>query len=195
MYILFEEHQYESRLVEKVLKDIYVLQDVNKKVSVQYVGYFYNPHLHDCVFILPKVLLTEQETLVGMELPTGEQVTPEQVLTPEGQKKLSKEYRKFIYEFSVWIYRALSVFYKANPDSKAVLYKHLPQAGRGRRHRANTYLDIVLSLISFNQENRDFVLFTIKNLHRGNNKINWTQTISHSQAFVQGDDVVYFPTS
>lgn len=24
MYILFEEHQYESRLVEKVLKDIYV---------------------------------------------------------------------------------------------------------------------------------------------------------------------------
>ena len=107
MYILFEEHQYESRLVEKVLKDIYVLQDVNKKVSVQYVGYFYNPHLHDCVFILPKVLLTEQETLVGMELPNGEQVSPEQVLTPEEQKKLSKEYRKFIYEFSVWIKRFL----------------------------------------------------------------------------------------
>ena len=191
MYILFEEHQYESRLVEKVLKDIYVLQDVNKKVSVQYVGYFYNPHLHDCVFILPKVLLTEQETLVGMELPNGEQVIPEQVLTPEGQKKLSKEYRKFIYEFSVWIYRALSVFYKANPDSKAILYKHLPQAGSGKRHRANTYLDIVLSLINFNQENKDFVLFTIKNLHRGNNKINWTRTISHSQAFVQGNDVVY----
>lgn len=191
MYILFEEHQYESRLVEKILKDIYVLQNVNKKVSVQYVGYFYNPHLHDCVFILPKVLLTEQEALVGMELPTGEQVSPEQVLTPEGQKKLSKEYRKFIYEFSVWIYRALSVFYKANPDSKAILYKHLPQAGRGRRHRAETYLDIVLSLISFNQENRDFVLFTIKNLHRGNNKINWTRTISHSQAFIQDNDVVY----
>ena len=191
MYILFEEHQYESRLVEKVLKDIYVLQDVNKAVSVQYVGYFYNPHLHDCVFILPKVLLTEQETLVGMELPNGEHVSPERVLTPEGQKKLSKEYRKFIYEFSVWIYRALSVFYKANPDSKAILYKRLPQAGKGRRHKAETYLDIVLSLIYFNQENKDFVLFTIKNLHRGNNKINWTRTISHSLAFVQGEDVVY----
>lgn len=191
MYILFEEHQYESHLVEKILKDIYVLQDVDKKVSVQYVGYFYNPHLHDCVFILPKVLLTEQETLVGMELPTGETVTPEQVLTPEGQKQLSKEYRKFIYEFSVWIYRALSVFYKSNPDSKTILYKHLPQAGKGRRHRANTYLDIVLSLIAFNQENREFVLFTIKNLHRGNNKINWTRTINHSQAFIQGNDAVY----
>lgn len=34
MYILFEEHQYESHLVEKILKDIYVLQNVDKKVSV-----------------------------------------------------------------------------------------------------------------------------------------------------------------
>lgn len=191
MYILFEEHQYESSRVEKILKDIYVLQDVDKRVSVQYVGYFYNPHLHDCVFILPKVLLTEQETLVGVRLESGEPVTPEMVLEPEGQKKLSKEYRKFVYEFSVWIYRALSVFYKANPKSKAILYKHLPQAGKGRRNQAKTYLDIVLSLINFNQENRDFVLFTIKNLHRGNNKINWTSTISHSQAFVQDKDVVY----
>ena len=31
MYILFEEHQYESRLVEKILKDIYVLQDVERR--------------------------------------------------------------------------------------------------------------------------------------------------------------------
>lgn len=194
MYILFEEHQYESHLVENILKDIYVLQDVDKKVSVQYVGYFYNPYLHDCVFILPKVLLTEQETLVGVKLETddGEKdVSPEMVLTPKEQEKLSKEYRKFIYEFSVWIYRALNVFYKSNPQSKVILYKHLPQAGKGRRHQAKTYLDIVLSLINFNQENRDFVLFTIKNLHRGNNKINWTRTISHSQAFLQDNDVVY----
>ena len=191
MYILFEEHQYDSSRVEKVLKDIYVLQDVDKRVSVQYVGYFYNPHLHDCVFILPKVLLTEQETLVGVKQDSGEPVTPEMVLEPKGQEKLSKEYRKFIYEFSVWIYRALYVFYKANPKSKAILYKHLPQAGKGRRHQTKTYLDIVLSLINFNQENREFVLFTIKNLHRGNNKINWTRTISHLQAFVQDKDVVY----
>lgn len=70
MYILFEEHQYESSAVEKILKDIYVLQDVDKKVSVQYVGYFYNPQLRDCVFILPKVLLKDdpqkkKEVLAG----------------------------------------------------------------------------------------------------------------------------------
>lgn len=197
MYILFEEHQYESRLVENILKDIYVLQDVDKKVSVHYVGYFYNPHLHDCVFILPKVLLTEQETLVGIKQITDEgekDVIPEDVLTPTGQQKLSNEYKKFIYEFSVWIYRALNVFYKTHPQSKAILYKRLPQSGRGKRIKAETYLDIILSLIAFNQENRDFVLFTIKNLHRGNNKINWTRTISRSPALIQDENVVYLNT-
>lgn len=175
MYILFEEHQYDSAKVENILKDIYVLQDVDKKVSVQYVGYFYNPQLRDCVFILPKVLLKDDpqkktEVLAGVTLENGETVSPEQVLTPEDQNKLSREYRKFIYEFSVWVYRALSVFYKANPDSKAILYKHITRSGKGKRQHTNTYLDIVLSLIRFNQENRDFVLFTVKNLHRGNNK-------------------------
>lgn len=194
MHILFEEHQYESHLVEKILKDIYVLQDVDKKVSVHYVGYFYNPYLHDCVFILPKVLLTESDTLVGIKYKSEEgekAVTPENVLTPDDQNKyLDNKYRKFIYEFSVWIYRALNVFYKSNPKSKAILYKHLPQVGKGRRRKSETYLDIVLSLIDFNRDNRDFVLFTIKNLHRGNNKINWNRTISHSQGFVQGNEVV-----
>lgn len=194
MYILFEEHQYDSHLVEDILKDIYVLQDIDKKVSVQYVGYFYNPHLRDCVFILPKVLLKDedkQEVLAGMKLASGEAVNPEQILTPNGQQKLSSEYRKFIYEFSVWIYRALTVFYRANPQSRAILYKHLPQTGNGKKSRANTYLDIVLSLIAFNNENRDFILFTVKNLHRGNNKINWTRTIGHQQAFMHNNEPAY----
>ena len=91
MYILFEEHQYESSTVEKILKYIYVLQDVDKKVSVQYVGYFYNPQLRDCVFILPKVLLRDdpqkkQEVLAGVTLENGETVSPEQVMTPESRK-------------------------------------------------------------------------------------------------------------
>lgn len=191
MYILFEEHQYESSKVEEVLKDIYVLQDVDKKVSVQYVGYFYNPHLQDCVFILPKVLMDENDILVGVEKEDGSAVKPEDVITPEGQEALSEGYRKFIYEFSVWIYRVINLYYNNNKTSKAILYKSLPQSGKGKRHQANTYLDIVLSLINFNKEHQDFVLFTIKNLHRGNNKINWTRTIAHSQAYIDGNSVVY----
>ena len=59
MHIIFEEHQYKAADVLDVLKEITSLEDVDKKISVSYVGYFYNPAIKDCVFILPKVLLTD----------------------------------------------------------------------------------------------------------------------------------------
>ena len=54
MRIIFEEHQYKAAEVQAVLKDISTLQDVDQKISVGYVGYYFNPTIKDCVFILPK---------------------------------------------------------------------------------------------------------------------------------------------
>jgi len=196
MQIIFEEHQYEVAKVQRVLDGITTLQDVEQKISVGYVGYYYNPTIEDCVFILPKVLLTDKnkrEVLANVKSKeTGEDILPEDIITPDGQDKhLPKDYRKFLYEFAVWIYRSLCVYRKLNEKSKAIYYRQLPQEGKGRRRETNTYLDIVLSLIRFNRENQNFVLFTIKNLHSGLNKINWAKTISRSQALVQQSEVLY----
>ena len=196
MQIIFEEHQYEVAKVQKTLEGITTLQDVEQKISVGYVGYYYNPTIEDCVFILPKVLLTDknkQEVLANVKSKeTGEDILPEDIITPDGQDKhLPKDYRKFLYEFAVWIYRSLCVYRKLNEKSKAIYYRQLPQEGKGRRRETNTYLDIVLSLIRFNRENQNFFLFTIKNLHSGLNKINWAKTISRSQALVQQNEVLY----
>ncbi len=196
MHIIFEEHQYEVAEVQSVLDGITTLQDVEQKISVGYVGYYYNPTIEDCVFILPKVLLTDKykrEVLANVKSKeTGEDILPEDIITPNGQDRhLPKDYRKFLYEFAVWIYRSLSVYRKLNKNSKAIYYRQLPQEGKGRRRETNTYLDIVLSLIRFNRENQNFFLFTIKNLHSGLNKINWAKTISRSQALVQQNEVLY----
>ena len=203
MRIIFEEHQYQASEVQEVLADICVLQDVEKMVSVNYVGYFYNSRLNDCVFILPKVLLTDKKADEDESVPEeyildeGRKIDPVAIMHPDGQNgNLSKEYRKFIYEFSIWIYRALCVYRKSVPDSKAIYYKQLPQEGRGRKHQANTLLDIILSMIRFNRENQNFFLFTIKNIHAGNNKINWTRTIARNQALMQNDSPIYLePTN
>ena len=196
MHIIFEEHQYEVAKVQSVLDGITTLQDVEQKISVGYVGYYYNPTIEDCVFILPKVLLTDKnkrEVLANVKSKeTGEDILPEDIITPDGQDKhLPKDYRKFLYEFAVWIYRSLCVYRKLNEKSKAIYYRQLPQEGKGRRRETNTYLDIVLSLIRFNRENQNFFLFTIKNLHSGLNKINWAKTISRSQALIQQGEVLY----
>lgn len=188
MHIIFEDHRYPAESVQKVLHGISELQDVNKLVSVSYVGYYYEPTLKDCVFILPKVLLNEKDQLVTSQ----GTISPEQIITPKGQKEhLSDEFRKFLYEFAVWIYRTIKVYYDTHPQSDAIYYKQLPQSGAGVRHQADTFLDIILSLIRFNNENQDFFLYIIKNIHSGFNKINWTRTIAHSAAIIQDQNPIY----
>ena len=68
MRILIEEHQYDVADVKDILHGIDALENVEGKVSIHYVGYYYNTLLKDCVFILPKVLLKDVD---GQELAFG----------------------------------------------------------------------------------------------------------------------------
>lgn len=191
MRILIEEYQYDYEDVYDVLKGLGVLQDVEGKVSLSYVGYYYNddPDVNDCVFILPKVLL---EGEFGKEKVFGH-IEPRDLINAEDCKDLTSEEHTFIYNLSVWIYRAITVFRDHEFDrvedgkrqSSIVLYKQAPIMGHTRKRKANTFLDVLLTLQEWNKRNESFVMFIVKNLHSGYNKINWTRTISRSQAVIQ----------
>ena len=117
---------------------------------------------------------------------------PEDILSIDNNSPLDDIERKFIYDFSVWIHRAIVVYAKDTPKSEIVLsHKQVSEMGNGKRRLSNTFLDILLALIQFNKDNRDFILFTLRNLHRGNNKINWTRTISHENAIIQHGVPIY----
>lgn len=152
------------------------------------LGYYYNALLDDCVFILPKVLLRDVD---GKELAFGKYL-PNEIINPEGQANLTKEERDFIYGFAVWIYRAIVVYKNdKNNDSTIVYQKKINQVGGGNKRKSNTFLDILLSLIQFNKDNKSFFFFVLKNIHSGNNKINWMRTISTTSAIIQEDNAIY----
>lgn len=186
MKILIEEYRYDASLVRRYLHDIDELDVVEGLVSVSYVGYFYNNShdVNDCVFILPKVLIDKNNKVLG-------KCTPEEIIDLEKTDKLTEEERKFIYEFAVWIYRAIAVFKNSQKDSSIVRQKQVVKVGKGKRRLSNTYLDILLSLIQFNKENQDFFMFILKNIHSGFNKINWSRTLSRSSVVVQNDEPIY----
>ena len=192
MRILIEEYQYEVADVKDILHGIDPLTNIEGKVSIHYVGYYYNSLLRDCVFILPKVLLQGNENSSdGKELVFG-RYKPEEIANLDEKNPLSKKERDFIYKFAVWIYRAIVVYKNdKQTDSSIIYYAQIAQIGKGQRRLSNTYLDILLSLIQFNRENQNFFFFILKNLHSGLNKINWTRTIGKTTAIVQRNRPIY----
>lgn len=188
MRILIEEYQYDVASVKDVLHGIDALESIEGKVSIHYVGYYYNTLLRDCVFILPKVLLKDKD---GQELAFGK-YRPEDIANLDVKNPLEKTERDFIYKFAVWIYRAISVYKNSRDTDTSIIYHtQIAQMGRGRRRLSNTYLDILLQLLQFNRDNQDFFFFILKNLHSGLNKINWTRTISRETAIVQDNSPIY----
>lgn len=189
MRILIEEYPYQSEDIgEDVLGEL-LFHDAEGKVSLDKVGYYYNPKLKDCVFILPKVLLEGErnhEKVFG-------HIEPRDLIHLEKCDELSKEEYRFIYNLSVWIYRALSVFREHEFDRfggekkrpSIILYEQAPVMGRMKKRKASTFLDILLAIQEWNQRNQQFVTFIVKNMHAGYNKINWTRTIAHSQAVIE----------
>ena len=186
MKILIEEYRYNASLVRKYLHDIDELDVVEGLISVSYVGYYYNNShdVNDCVFILPKVLIDGNNKVFG-------KYTPEEIIDLDKSDKLTKDERNFIYEFAVWIYRAIAVFKNSQKDTSIVRHKQVVKVGKGKKRLSNTYLDILLSLIQFNKENQDFFMFILKNIHSGFNKINWSSTISRSSVVVQNNEPIY----
>lgn len=190
MKILIEEYQYDVVKVKDILHGIDALENVEGKVSIHYVGYYYNTLLKDCVFILPKVLLKDVN---GQELVFGN-YRPEDICDLKEKNPLSPEELSFIYKFSVWIYRAIVVYKndRRNQEAKDIVYHtKIAEVGKGNRRLTNTYLDILLELVQFNHENQNFFFFVLKNQHAGFNKINWTRTISKEMAIVVGNMPVY----
>ena len=194
MKLLIEEYQYDVADVENVLDGLFTLQDVEQKVSVSYVGYYYNPNekVRDVVFILPKVLLDEPQ---GRDADDRGYVFgkyhPKDLINLD-EARIDEHERKFLYEFAVWIHRAIVVYNDTHAKNEIVLHRQIENEGKGsHKKKSNTLLDVILSLIRFNKENQQFFTFILKNLHSGFNKINWGKTIARTTAIVQDESPTY----
>ena len=202
MKILIEGCSYSPEAVKNVLPEKRLLL-TDEKVTIENVGYFRNPECDDFVFFLPKVLLEKVDGIDGDRVfaVKGDPVlsqgfAPEEIIDPEAVtpdgRTLTDEQKSFLYEFAVWIYRAIAQFKERNPGTTAVWEQKERQSGAFRRkYVTNTLLDVILALRRFHRDNRDYFLFKVKEKHSGANKINWTRTIAKSQAVIQQDRPLY----
>lgn len=185
MKLLIEEYQYTEKDVVDVLDGLFTLQGVDNRISVNYVGYYYNPKIKDYVFVLPKVLIDEHGKVFR-------KYDPASLIHLDGNDANLKSHEKiFLHEFAVWIHRAIVVYNDAHENNGIVLRREIDADGNGAKKKISTLLDVIIALIRFNKENRSFITFILKNMHSGFNKINWGKTISVTTAFVQGNEFIY----
>ena len=180
MRILIEGAHYREQQVRHIVEGLDVLEAKEGEVRVPYVGYYYNVRLRDCVFILPKVLMDERERVFG-------KYRPEDLLSlSEDKGPLTSEERQFIYRFAVWIYRAIVVFRHSRPEEAAEVVSHqrIALPGAGSKRKTNTFLDILIALVRFAEDNNPFFFTILKNQHSGFRKIHWPRTIAHTPALI-----------
>ncbi|MCD8313345.1 MAG: LlaJI family restriction endonuclease [Bacteroidales bacterium] len=190
MRILVEEYRYDRTRAGQGLSGLDALFDDSG--AIPYVGYYFNlgsgpshkSYFDDLTFILPKVVLDEQKLIFG-------RFTPEEMIFPQEQN-LTDSQKRFLAEFPLWLYRAINVYrLDGHSDSSIIRMSRHADIGKNHGRKYDTYLDILLALLEFNRENRNFFFYILRNIHSGYNRINWTRTIATTDAIVQDETPVY----
>ena len=185
MKILVEGHTYLNEVrIKDICGNFGVLQD--NKVSK--IGYFFNPIINDCVICLPKVI----KDMNGLTVLGG--LSAENLIdafSTESDNCLNDTQKEFVQSFSLWSYRTISMYYQLNPQSSIV------SSASSTKHIANnsctygTLLDIIFAIIQFYNKNKDYFMYIVKNIHCGNDRINWRKTISSNAPIFQNGTPIY----
>ena len=196
MIFLFEQFTYSLDYLKKVLPTDSAGRFkglpngfVTRDCKLDGVGYLFNGNptkketqkadISDrIVFVLPKVFLDENGAKAfGKDIPIAENF------------KIDAEPKEFLSQLSLWVCSSIGQYRLSNPNDKDI---DAPDAHRFSSSKlAPTLIDVMNAMKLFYAENRNLFVFTAKNKHSGNNRIDWRRTVAHTQPFMQGDTPIY----
>lgn len=193
MRIFFEDYIYPADKVEPYIDKAYLSYLRNDRVSIPCVGYYYSSMADDTVFILPKVFINIVKGEDGdLELAFGRFNPVDIINASDNDNPLVKsEYFNQVFNLSTWIYRAIVRFKERNPESQIATKEEMRDVTDIRGNKSETWIDIILRLIRFNNEHRALFTYIAKINSQGYNKINWRKTMSAVTPILQDNYPVY----
>lgn len=193
MKLLFEAYPYQQKDVKEFCnsngESLFAITPGNTAVF-NCVGYFYSETLNDAIFILPKVLITENEN--GASLAFGK-FKPESFIdfdnltaTPDTPAPNNAE-KEFISRLAVWLYQAINQYSIRQWQNQSVDFDKISEISTSRNNEepnTRTYLDIILQLFRFHKEHSSLFTFISLTHSGGNTHINWNKTINKKQPLI-----------
>lgn len=171
MRLLIEDCKYEGTVAQDFIRR---LAPRNHDGKVRYVGYLYDKDVEDCVFFLPKVILDNSGKILGKYNPID--------VWKDVSEEIQHELGDFLFTFPIWIYQAINIYNHRNPDNRIVKQQYLANADTlDGAHKP--FIENLLGLVRFANENKNFLLFKMQHLHGGQTNVNWPKTISHQQPY------------
>lgn len=189
MRIIIEDYPYGEQELRGIIP-ARMLDFPNKhgEIRLPYVGYCFYREINDCIFFLPKVVLSEGGSGAGRGL-VLDRYDPVKLLD-FSKSNVTASDKQFIQQFAIWIYRAISIFYRNTNTSIVSRHSYVNiDASAGKVECS--LIDSILSLARFARDNRNFVMFEVKNIHSGYNRVNWKKTVNHQLPVKQGKSPVY----
>ena len=194
MFFLFEQFAYGEKFLQEVLPlekkggnwDLpkgFVVKSKSGGYTLDGVGYFYNKSAKDSakdtsnriIFVLPKVFLEEGGKAFGLP------VSPD--------CDLENVPKDFLANLSMWVCSSIAQYQKLHPNDRDIESPNVRRFGSDAA--APTLIDVMNSMKLFYAENKYLFVFTAKNKHSGNNRIDWRRTMAHTQPFMQGNSPIY----
>lgn len=190
MKIFFEEYVYKWDVVKDYLHDHYVMYLKDGRVTIPYVGYYYSSNAEDSVFILPKVFINidenNEEKAFGI-------FKPEDIIdtNDENNPLLKSQYFNEVFNLSTWIYRAIARYQERHSPENITESVEVQNVESVNGDNSETWINIILQLIRFNNEHRNLFTYIAKINSQGHHKINWQKTISKERPWLQDGSPVY----
>lgn len=193
MKIFFEDYIYPASKVEPYIDKAYLSYLKNDRVSIPCVGYYFSSKPDDTVFILPKVFINVIKTEDGVKELAFGKYAPQDIIDISDEKNplVKSEYFSQVFNLSTWIYRAIAHFNERNPENTIVYQEEMRNVENFKGKDSETYIDIILRLIRFNNEHKALFTYIARINNQGYNKINWHKTIARHLPFLQDGDPVY----
>ena len=196
MIFLFEQFAYSEKFLQSVLPlekkggnwDLpkgFVTKSKSGEFVLDGVGYLYNKSAKGSaknsddkiVFVLPKVFLEKGGKAFGKDV------------KGDANFALENAPKDFLANLSMWVCSSIAQYQKLHPNDRAIESPNVHRFGSDAA--APTLIDVMNSMKLFYAENKNLFVFTAKNKHSGNNRIDWRRTVAHTQPFMQGDAPIY----
>ncbi len=195
MIVLLESHPYKASDLSGLIDPRYVTLQTGGRVSLNYVGYLSESGQPQSVIILPKVFRDKNGSVFGrykpeelLDLakpgaPVRDQLRHDTL--PTGQSKLD-----FLFQFSVWLYRAIRQFRQRQKDSilpeQAGLFDVLAAGGA-----ALSELEVILALVRFHRDNNTLLTHIKRTNTAQRHSVSWSRTVVRQQPLLQNGRPIY----